>query len=147
MQSCLNTVYTELARRGELQTQKLKSHLLRTQCSKVLPVKSGAGPSITMHATPTVRDFFPANFYPSGPFTYIFSETSPKFFLCLLWLTPVQATYIDLNIWDLPKIPPRGQRRSETRTRRNSYRLTHCKCTYRLDFYKSLCGPGAEGFK
>ena len=27
----------------------------------------------------TVREFFLANFYPSGPFTCIFSETSPDF--------------------------------------------------------------------
>ena len=30
----------------------------------------------------TARDFFLANFYPSGPFCCIFSKTSPKFFLC-----------------------------------------------------------------
>ena len=33
------------------------------------------------HATPPARDFFLANFYPSGPFfTCIFSKTSPEFF-------------------------------------------------------------------
>ena len=30
----------------------------------------------------TARDFFLANFYPSGPFTCLFSKTSPEFFLC-----------------------------------------------------------------
>ena len=37
-----------------------------------------------MHATITARDFLLANFYPSGPFTYFFSTTSPQFhrFLC-----------------------------------------------------------------
>ena len=36
---------------------------------------------IDMHATLTARDFFLANFYPSGPFTCIFSKISPEFFL------------------------------------------------------------------
>ena len=33
-----------------------------------------------MHATPTARGFFFADFYPSGPFTCIFSKTSPQVF-------------------------------------------------------------------
>ncbi|WP_419611808.1 hypothetical protein, partial [Thiolapillus sp.] len=37
---------------------------------------------IAIHATLTARDFFLAYFYPSGPFTCIFSKTSPDFFLC-----------------------------------------------------------------
>ena len=76
-------------RSEEMRTQKLRSHLLRkTQSSKVLPLKPGVGQYIAMHATATARDFFLANFYPSGPFTCIFSKTSPEFFLCWLWLTP-----------------------------------------------------------
>ena len=39
------------------------------------------------HATLTARDFFLAYFYTSGPFTCIFSKTSPDFSLCWLWLT------------------------------------------------------------
>ena len=54
-------------RNGELQTQKLKSHLMRTQSLKVLPFKPGVGQYIAMYATLTARDFFLANFYPSGP--------------------------------------------------------------------------------
>ena len=50
-------------------TQKLKSHLLRTQSLKVLPFKPDVGQYIAMHGTLTVRDFFFDNFYPSGPFT------------------------------------------------------------------------------
>ena len=74
---------TVLAPRSwELQTQKLKSHLMRTQNSNVLPLKPGVGQYITMHATFTARDFFLANFYPSGPFTCIFPKTSPVYFLC-----------------------------------------------------------------
>ena len=42
---------------------------------------------IAIHATLAARDFFLAYFYPSGPFTCIFSETSSDFFLCWLWLT------------------------------------------------------------
>ena len=37
--------------------------------------------SIAMYAMPTAKDFFLANFYPSGPFTCIFSKTSPEFFV------------------------------------------------------------------
>ena len=59
-------------RSEELRTQKLKSQLLRTQSLKVFPLKLGVGPHIAMHATLTVRDFFLAYFYPSGPFNSIF---------------------------------------------------------------------------
>ena len=53
----------------ELRTQKLKSHLMRTQSLKVLPLKPGAGQYIAMHtALPTARDVFLANFYPPCPF-------------------------------------------------------------------------------
>ena len=63
--------------------------LLRTQSSKVLPLKPGVDQNIATHASPTVRDFFLANFNRSGPFTCIFSKTSPEFSLCWLWLMPV----------------------------------------------------------
>ena len=62
-------------RSGELRTQKLQSRLMRTQSLKVLPIKSGVGQYIAMRATLTARDFFLANFYPSGPSTC-------KYFLC-----------------------------------------------------------------
>ena len=75
-------------RSGELRTQKSKSHLVRTQSLNVLPLKSGVGQYIAIHATLTARNFFLAYFHPSGPFTCIFSKTSPNFFLCWLWLTP-----------------------------------------------------------
>ena len=74
-------------RSGELRTQKLKSHLVRTQSLNVLLLKSGVGRYIAIHAMFTARNFFLAYFYPSGPFTCIFSKTSPNFFLCWLWLT------------------------------------------------------------
>ena len=76
-------------RDGELRTQKLKSHLLRTQSWQVLPLKPGVGQYIAIHATLTARGSSFANFYPSSPFTYIFSKTSPKLFLCWLRLTAV----------------------------------------------------------
>ena len=63
-------------RSGELRTQKLKSHLVRTQSLNVRRLKPG-GQYIAIHATLTARDFFLANFYPSGPCTCIFSKTSP----------------------------------------------------------------------
>ena len=59
-------------RSGELRTQKLKSHLVRTQSLNVLPFKPGVGQYIAIHATLTARDFFLAYFYPSGPLTCIF---------------------------------------------------------------------------
>ena len=57
---------------GELRTQKLKSHLLRTQSLKVLPSKPGVSQYRAVRATLTAGDFFLADFYPSGPFTCIF---------------------------------------------------------------------------
>ena len=72
---------------GELRTQKLKSHLVRTQSFNVLPLKPGVGQYTAIHATLTARDFFLAYFYPSGPFTCIFFQNLTRFFLCWLWLT------------------------------------------------------------
>ena len=69
-------------RSGELRTQKLKSHLVRTQSLNVLPFKPGVGKCIAIHATLTAREFFLAYFYTSSPFTCIFSKTSPNLFLC-----------------------------------------------------------------
>ena len=51
-------------RGGELRTQKLKFHLVRTQSLNVLPIKPGVGQYIAIHATLTAKDFFLANFYP-----------------------------------------------------------------------------------
>ena len=77
-------------RSGELRTQKLKSHLVRTLSLNVLPLKSGVGQYIAMHATLAAGNVFLAYFYPSGPFTCIFfPENSPDFFMCWLWLTPI----------------------------------------------------------
>ena len=79
-------------RSGELRTQKLKSYLVRTQSLNVLPLKPGVGQYIAIPATLTARDFFLAYFYPAAPFTCIFfSKTSPDFFICWLWLTPVSV--------------------------------------------------------
>ena len=66
-------------RSGELRTQKLKSHLVRTQSLNVLPLKSGVGQYIAIHATLTAWNFFLAYFYPSGPFTCIFPKPLPIF--------------------------------------------------------------------
>ena len=63
--------------------QKLKSHFMRTQSSKFLPLKSGVGQYIAMHATLTPRDFSLANFYPSGPFTCIFFQNLSQVFSVL----------------------------------------------------------------
>ena len=78
-------------RSGELRTQKLKSHLVRTQSLNVLPLKLGVGQYIATHATLTARDFFLAYSYPFGPFTCIFSKTFPDFSCvgCSLHMDPV----------------------------------------------------------
>ena len=68
-------------RSGELRTQKWKSHLVITQSLNVIPLKPGVGQYVAIHATLTARGFFFTYFYPSGPFTCIFSKTSPDFFL------------------------------------------------------------------
>ena len=53
------------------------------------PFKAPVGQYIALHATLTARDFFLANFYPSGPFTCIL------FFPNLSKILPVLAvTYI-----------------------------------------------------
>ena len=85
--SCNPPINTVPTRSGELRTQKLKSHLVRTQSLNVLPLKPGVDQFIAMHATLTARDFFLAYFYTSSPFTCIFSKTPPDFSLCWLWLT------------------------------------------------------------
>ena len=79
--------YVYVPRSGELRTQKLKSHLVRTQSLNVLPLKLGVSQYIAIHATLIARDFSLAYFYTSGPFTCIFSKTSPDFSLCWLLLT------------------------------------------------------------
>ena len=61
-------------RSWKLRTQKLKSHLVRTQSLNFLPLKPGVGRYIAKHAMLTARDFFLAYFYTSGPFTCIFSK-------------------------------------------------------------------------
>ena len=79
--SPLTTTDCQSPRSGELRTQKLKSHLVRTQSLNVLALKPGVGQYIAIHATLTARDFFLAYFYTSGPFTCILSKTSPDFFV------------------------------------------------------------------
>ena len=69
-----------------LQMQKLRTHLLKTQSSKFLLLKPGERQNIAL--CPLLQfvhshgAFFPANLYPPGPSTFIFSKTSPEFFLC-----------------------------------------------------------------
>ena len=60
--------------RGGMRMQKLKTHMLRTQSSKILPFEPGAGLYMAMHAVPTAMDFSLVSFYPSGPFTCIFPK-------------------------------------------------------------------------
>ena len=69
-----------ISRSEELRTQKLKSHLMRTQSLNVLPLKPGVGHYIAIYATLTAKDFFLAYFYPSGPFTCFFFQNLSRFF-------------------------------------------------------------------
>ena len=69
----------DIPRSGEVRTQKLKSHLVRTQSLYVLPLKPGVGQYIAIHATLTAKDFFLAYFYPSGPSTCIFFQNLFRF--------------------------------------------------------------------
>ena len=75
---CFGSCY-DVPRRGALWTQKLKSHLVRTQSLNILPLEPGVGQYIAEQATLPARDFFLAHFYPSSPFTCIFPQTSPYF--------------------------------------------------------------------
>ena len=91
-----------LPRSGELQTQKLKSHLVRTKSLKILPLKPGVSQDIAIHATLTARDFFLAYFYHSGLFTCIFPKTS-QFFLCWLWLRYGSCVGLQNKLVTLPE--------------------------------------------
>ena len=51
---CVRLAFT--APRWELRTQKVKSHLVRTQSLNVFPLKPGVGQYIAKHATLTARD-------------------------------------------------------------------------------------------
>ena len=48
-------LFNKRPRSGELRTQKLKSHLLRTQSLKLLPLKPGVGQYMAIHAMPTAN--------------------------------------------------------------------------------------------
>ena len=76
---------------GELRTQKLKSHLVRTQSLNVLPLKPGVGQYIAIHATITARNFVPCLFL---HFWFIHLH----FFQNLSWFFPVLAV---TNTWFL----------------------------------------------
>ena len=80
--------FDDAPRVGELRTQKLKSHLVRTQSLNVLSVKPGVGQYIAIHATLTARDFFLA--YSTLPVhsPAFFPKHLPILFLCWQWLTP-----------------------------------------------------------
>ena len=74
---------------GELWTRKLKSHLLRTQSLKILPLKPGVGQYIAIHAMlpPGISSLLISTLPVHSP--AFFSKTSPEFFLCSLRLTLV----------------------------------------------------------
>ena len=92
-----------LPRSRGLRTQKLKTHLMRTQSLKVLLFKPGVDQYIAMHATLTAGDFFLAYFYPSSPFTLHFFQNLSQFF-------PVLACRINRSpCWmQVPVLSTRG---------------------------------------
>ena len=71
---------------GSCGRRKLKFHLVRTESLNVFPFKPEVGQYIAIHATLTARVFFLAYFYPSGPFTCVFSKPLP-ISPVLVWLT------------------------------------------------------------
>ena len=104
-----------IPRIGELRTQKLKSHLVRTQSLNVLPLKPGVGQYVAIHATLTARDFFPAYFYPSA----FFPQTLSRFFLCWLWLK--HGSCVDpQNKIGHEQVPVLNARRNINRLKKNN---------------------------
>ena len=59
-------------RSGELRTQKLRPPLLRTQSSKVPPLKSGVDQCIAVYATPTGRKFLLISTFPGHSLSFFF---------------------------------------------------------------------------
>ena len=75
-------------RSGKLRTQKVKSHLVRTQSLNVLPLTPGVGQYIAIHATLAARNFFLNSTLPVHSPAF-FPKHLPIFFLCWLWLTQI----------------------------------------------------------
>ena len=80
---CVYTHHFYTPHSGELRTQKWKSHLVRIQSLKVLPLKHGVGQYIAIHAMLTVRD--------SSLQIFILPVHSPAFFPNLSRIFPVLA--------------------------------------------------------
>ena len=72
--------YLYRPRSGELRTQTLKSHVVRTQSLKVLPLKPGVDQYIAIHATLTARIFFSLVSFLQVHSPAFFCKTSPEFF-------------------------------------------------------------------
>ena len=68
-------------RSGELQTQKLKSHQVRTQSWNGLPLKPGVGQYIAIHAMLTARIF--SLFLPFQSIHLHFFQNLSQFFSCV----------------------------------------------------------------
>ena len=79
-------VHSFMHRSREPRTQKLKSHLVRTQSLSVLPLKPVVGQYIAIHATLTAM-VFPCLFLHSQSIHLHFLQNLSRFFLCWLWLT------------------------------------------------------------
>ena len=62
---------------GALRTQKLGTHLLRSQGSKVLPLQPRVDQNIALHAQPTARDFLLSKFPIHSP--SFFAKPFPSF--------------------------------------------------------------------
>ena len=73
-------------RSGELRTQKLKSHLVRTQSLNVLPLKPGV--SVYSHTCYAYcQGFIPCLFLSFRSIHQHFFQNLSRFLLCWLWLT------------------------------------------------------------
>ena len=85
--NCFSSAALATSRSGELRTQKLKSHLVRTQSLNVLPLKPWVGQYRAIHATLTARDFSSLPISTLPVHSPAFFQNLSRFFLCWLWLT------------------------------------------------------------
>ena len=79
--TALATAVLVIPRIGELRTQKLNSHLVRTQSLNVFYLKPGVSKYIAVHATPTARDFFLAYIQKPLPISPVLAVAN-TWFLC-----------------------------------------------------------------
>ena len=129
---------------GVLRTQELNTHPLRTQSSKVLPLKPGIGQNIAMHASFTARNVF---------FVLIstFPVHSPSFFQSLSWVSPVLCRFLcrpaeyNKSLCSLSQMIVAGSRADYPQNINRLQNMTYCSdlcveksCCSEKDFFCSM---------